>query len=144
MEDIKNRWVDLDTVVSGRQLIAEHLRSGNRGRPKVFVRKEQIQFLRELKLSWTKIASLFGICRRTLYRIRQEYGLMDPYNFTCISNHDLDGQVSRIKQFMPDAGQSMVKGALEGRGIHVSFSRVQESLTRVDPVATTLRWATPI
>lgn len=47
---------------------------------------------------------------------------MDLYNFTRVSNHDLDGQVSCIKQFMPDAGQSMVKGA------DVSFSGVQESL----------------
>lgn len=123
------RWVDLDTEVTVRQLVAEHQRSGNRGPPKVFVRKEKIQFLRELNLSWTKIASLIGICRRILYRIRSEYGLMDPYGFTHISDHDLDGHVSAIKHFMPDA---------------VSFSRVQESLTCVDPVATAMRWATPI
>lgn len=144
LEDIKKRWVDMDTEGSVSCLVAERQRSGNRGRPKVFVCKEQIQFLRELRLSWTKIASLFGICRRTLYRIRSEYGLMDPYDFTRISNQDLDRHVTHIKQFMPDAGQSIVKGGLEGRGIHVSFSRVQESLTRVDPVTTALRWATPI
>ncbi len=69
---------------------------------------------------------------------------MDPYNFTHISDCDLDRQVSSIKQLMPEAGKNMVKGALQGRGIHVSFSRVQDSMSGVDPVATALRWATPI
>lgn len=71
-----------------------------------------------------KIASLFGIWRRTLYRISQEYGLMDLYNFTRVSNHDLDGQVSCIKQFMPDAGQSMVKGAEEFMFLFLEYKKV--------------------
>ena len=71
-----------------------------------------------------------------------EYGLTDPYDFTHISNQDLDHHVTHIKKFLPDAVQSI--GGLENRGIHVSFSTVQESLTRVDPNATAQRWATPI
>ncbi len=141
LEVIKGRWEDRDTEVSVSALVAECQRSGSRGRPKVFTSKEQIEFLRELRLSWTEIASLFGICRRTLYRIRSEYGLMDTYNFTNIPDRDLDRQVTLIKNLMPEVGQSMVKGALQARQIYVSFSRVQESITRVDPVATALRWS---
>ena len=111
LENIRKHWKDMDTEVSMGGLVAEHQRSGGHG-PNAFISKEQIEYLRELRLSWTKIASLFGICRRTLYRIRSEYGLMDPYNFTHTSDHDLDHQVSSIKQLMPEAGQSMVKGAL--------------------------------
>lgn len=104
LEDIKKHWEDLpvaDVTVSG--LTAVRHRGVGRGRPKVFISKEQIEFLRELRLSWTKIASLFGICRRTLYRIRSEYGLMEPYNFTHISDNDLDSHISSIKNLMPEA-----------------------------------------
>lgn len=69
---------------------------------------------------------------------------MGPYNFTSISDSDLDHQVSLIKNLKPEAGQSMVKGTLQASGIHVSLPRVQESITRIDPVATALRWAAPI
>ena len=56
LRDIRKHWEDLDTEVSVCGLVAERQRSGGRGRPKVFISKEQIEFLRELRLSWTKIA----------------------------------------------------------------------------------------
>ena len=124
LRDIRKHWEDLDTEVSVCGLVAERQRSGGRGRPKVFVSKEQIEFLRELRLSWTKIA-LFGICRRTLYRIRSEYGLMDPYNYTHISDYNLDRQVSSIKQLMPEAGQSMVKGGRQRNSCFIFSSTRQ-------------------
>ncbi len=38
--DIRKHWEVLDTEVSEGGLVAEHQRSGNRGRPKVFISKE--------------------------------------------------------------------------------------------------------
>lgn len=143
--EIKSRWEDIEcgVSVSGR-LAHERIYSGERGRPRVFIRKEQVELLRELRLSWTQIASLFGISRRTLYRIRSEYGMVDPYDFSDISDRDLQARIASIKQVMPDAGQNMVKGMLRAQGIHVSLPRIRESISRVDPVATALRWASPI
>ena len=40
-----------------------------------------------------------------------------------ISDSDLDHQVTAIKNLMPDAGQSMVKGILQAKEIHVSHSQ---------------------
>lgn len=47
---IKKQWVDLETEVTVRELVAEHQRSGNHCCSKVFIHKEQIQLLHELNL----------------------------------------------------------------------------------------------
>ena len=39
-----------------------------RGRPRFRVTKAQIESLREIGFSWTKIAELIGVSRITLYR----------------------------------------------------------------------------
>ena len=118
------------------------MRSGV-GRPKVKIEKEKIEFLRELKFTWTEISSIFGICQRTLYSICSEYG-MHPDSFTSISDQDLISEIRAIKQDMPDIGYNMTKGVLRARGIHVSIPRIQQSLQEIDPVNTALRWAAPI
>ncbi len=51
--------------------------SGAVGRPKVIIEKEKIEFLRELRFSSTEIARIFGVCRRTLYNVRAENGMIE-------------------------------------------------------------------
>ena len=46
-------------------------------RPQLKIDYEKLQFLREIGLSWTKIAELFGVSRRTLYNIRLQYNMCD-------------------------------------------------------------------
>ena len=45
-----------------------------RGRPRFHITKAQIESLREIGFSWTKVAQLIGVSRVTLYRRRQELG----------------------------------------------------------------------
>ena len=146
LQEIRRRWenIQCDTEVRGGILRPEVLREGQRGRPRLMIGKEQIEFLRELRLSWTRIAHMYGISRRTLCTIRVEYGIVDEESFSDISDQELDTRVAEVKRVMPDAGQSMVKGTLRSQGIHVPVVRVRESVSRVDPINTTLRWATPI
>jgi len=110
------------------------------------VTKEQIIFLRELRFAWSKIAAMFGISRKTLYNIRQQLGVRedDGQQFSQISDTDLQEHVRAIKHIMPDAGQSMIRGTLCARGIHVPVARLQECIAVVDPVNTAMRWAGPI
>lgn len=61
------------------QFQAVRMRSG-KGRPRVVIQQEKIEFLRELKFSWTEIASIFSVCRRTLYSVRLEYGILEKFN----------------------------------------------------------------
>ena len=121
-------------------------RSGERGCPKFIIPSQTLQFLRELRFSWTQISKLLGISRRTLFSIRQALGFeaVDPGVFSCISNSELQERIREIKRLRPDAGMRMVKGVLHSQGIHTSFLRVRDALYDVDPVGTTSRWASVV
>ena len=62
---------------------------------------------------------MFGICRRTVYCIRSDYGLVDSYNVTRISDFDLEYQVGLTRNLMPEYGQSFVKDTLQARAMYV-------------------------
>ena len=64
--------------------------------------------------------------------------------FSDITDEDLRSIVSDIQQEMPDIGQSMLRGVLIARGIHVSTVRLRECLSELDPINSVLRWASPI
>ncbi len=136
--------VDITCPSSG--LFAELRRNGSRGRPKYIISREQLLFLHELRLTWTKIATMYGVSRRTMYNIRSELGLtqIECPRFSTISNGELVSIVSEIKCDFPDIGQTMLKGILDSRGIYVPTTRLRDCLSEVDPVNTALRWTLPI
>ncbi|XP_065913263.1 uncharacterized protein [Dysidea avara] len=147
---IQDRWRDVEagiSVFSPRSCLrAEKQYTGMCGRPKYAIKQEQLMFLHELRLTWTTIAAMFGISRRTMYNIRAEFGLVgtEYTAFSDISDEDLKTAVSDIKQIMPDIGQSMLKGVLSSRGIEIPTVRLRECLAELDPINTALRWAGPI
>ena len=47
------------------------------GRPVIIIKRKQNEFLRELRFSWVKIASLLGISESTLRQRRRELNLND-------------------------------------------------------------------
>ena len=150
LEEINARWICIESGVSanasrcfGYRAIRVKSDSG-RGRPKVSIDQEKIEFLRELRFSWTQIAALFGVCRRALYTVRSEYGMIgDNHSFTSISDQELRDVVVSIKRDMPDIGYNMMRGILRSRGIHVSIPRIQQCISDVDPINTAMRWAAP-
>ena len=150
LQTIYDRWKDIEAGVDlsrpGRGLCAELRRDGRPGRPKFIIRREQLLFLHELRFTWTKIATMYGMSRRTMYNIRCELGLTSANSprFTVISDSDLKAIVTEIKQEFPDIGQTMLKGMLESRGVNISTTRLRECLSEVDPVNTALRWSLPI
>ena len=150
LEEIKDRWYDLEAGISlnspSSLLRAEKCYTGGCGRPKYVINSEQLVFLRELRFTWTNIAQLYGISRRTLYNIRSHYNMTGAEfsAFTQISDDDLKRAIREVKLTLPECGQSMMRGMLNSRGIYVSTTRIRECLTAVDPVNTALRWATPI
>ena len=145
LQEIKGRWEDIESGTAKTATLQPYIIKGQgRGRPKLFISKEQITFLRDLRFSWTQIASLFGVSRRTLFNMRSEYGLPADHDFSDISNMELRSYVEHIKRSMPDAGQNMIKGILRGEGIHVPLTRIKECISEVDPINTALHWATPI
>ena len=61
--------------------------------------------------------------------------------WTCISDEDLD---NIVKGFYDRSGamlgQTFIIGYVQSKGIRVKRSRIRESIARVDPVNTVLRW----
>ena len=149
LHHILSRWRDIELGIDPsypyKGLKAEKDYDGRRGRPKYIIKVEQLLFLRDLRFSWTQIASLYGISHRTLYNIRSksEVTALTFNRFSHISDADLQEVITDIKTTMPEAGQAMIKGVLQGRGIYVSMARIQECISVVDPVNTALRWAAP-
>lgn len=110
-----------------------------RGRPRFNVTKAQIERLREIGFSWTKVGQLIGVSRVTLYRRRQDLGLGEMHGYSKMTDAELDAVVKSIVDKSPNSGQVMMRGALIGRGLRIQRSRLRESMLRVDPVATECR-----
>ena len=149
LQAILSRWLDIEMGIDPDSphvgLKVEKENTGGRGRPKYVIKPEQLIYLRDLRFSWTKIASLYGVSRRTLYNIRFDLGLAGTAydNFTPIADSDLQEIVRDIKTLMPEAGQNMVRGLLAARGVYVQIVRIRDCIRLVDPINTALRWALP-
>lgn len=113
--------------------------SGEKGRPRFEIMRDQLEFLRSKHFRWASIAKLLGISERTLRRRRQEFGL-ETDGFTEISENNLTAVVQSVKSLTPNIGQSRMLGALRSRGLHVQRWRVREIMRKIDPVGTALRW----
>ena len=51
---------------------------GLRGCPSFDVEQSQIQYLRSLNFTWSEISNLLGVSRMTVYRRRNEFGMLAP------------------------------------------------------------------
>ncbi len=145
---IYDRWCDAESGIGfslpSNGLRAEKEHTGHRGRPKYIIKQEQLLFLRELRLTWTKISEMYEISRRTMYNIRTSFGLTGPaaaYGFSDITDHDLQILITEIKQEMPHIGICMLRGILESKGHRISITRLRDCVAVLEPVN---RWAIPI
>ena len=71
----------------------------------------------------------------TLYR---HFGTINTY--TTISDDELDEKVGLLKKAHPNSGERILDGMLVAKGIRVVRRRLRESIHRVDPVETAIRW----
>lgn len=135
---------DQEQHVQGEQhshnLLVHH--TGEVGRPRCrnTLGEQQLRFLRDnLGLRWADIARCLGISERTLRRWRYEFGLISSDNYTNLSSECLDDHVRDVLQTTPRIGLSLVRGALQSRGLNVQRERVREAINRVDPLSRTIR-----
>lgn len=109
------------------------------GRPLVEVSIDEIEYLRGLQFTWTRIAQILGISRSTLYRRLQEEGVEHMCTYSDISNSELDGIMTTIKLNHPNDGERLIRGHLHRLGIVIPRARMRASIHRVDPINTALR-----
>ena len=69
--------------------------SGNVGRSKVIIKKENLEELRGLGFSWVKIASILGVSRWAISRRVDEFGLSHLQMFSDNSDNELENLVIR-------------------------------------------------
>ncbi|XP_028418442.1 uncharacterized protein LOC114543789 [Dendronephthya gigantea] len=114
--------------------------TGMRGQPRIEISKRQIECLRELHFSWTKIAELLGISLKTLQRRREEFQIDNGESWSTINDNDLREVMQEIMSITPGIGQTRMLGALKSRGIRAQRSRVRVMMRELDPIGTALRW----
>ena len=89
--------------------------------------------------SWSSIASLLGVSRMTVYRRRQEYGMVVELSRT-LSNEQLQTVLRELRLSNPCFGEKMIIGRLRSMGYQISRSRVRDCVRNVDPTNTAFRW----
>ena len=94
--------------------------------------------LRGMNYSWTKIASMLNVSRRTLYR-RLEENNIPTKDFDSLSTATLDDIVTSIKCDHPNDGEIMMQGHLRRVGLKIKRQDLRDSIHRVDGVNTVQR-----
>lgn len=143
LRSLSEEW---DRYIASMEHISESLRytvakteSSGRGRPRFIIDKEQLEYLCSLSFSWTDMALLLGVSRMTLYRRREEFGMLDEPS-RVLNDSELKTKVSEIKNTLPGVGEKLILGRLKSMGYKVTRARVRDALRSVDPINTALRW----
>ena len=111
--------------------------TGQPGWPRYSIATEQISHCVSIGMSWQRIASCFGISRRTLYR-HKRLGV-EPLRYSVFSNQDLDRVVTQLLHKTPNAGEAYILGGLRLCGLRMQCWWVRQSLPQVDPIGWSFR-----
>ena len=87
---------------------------------------------------WTKIATILGLSRATLYRRLVEAGVSSD-DYTQVSDEQLDEVICSIKQDHPNDGEVLLQGHLLRQGIKVPRHALRNAIHRVDHISTVTR-----
>ena len=124
----------------------QYLFSGGRGRPRlsIDIRQEQLEYLLHLGFTCPQIAMLMEVSLSTIRRRMSEYGLCVTALYSTITDQELDVLIAQIKHTFPNSGYRLMQAHLRREGHRVTQIRVRESMCRVDPEGSSLRWAVVI
>lgn len=114
--------------------------TGNKGRPSCKLDLERIIQLHDMGNTWSDIARVMGVTRRTIYNHLEAAGMSrDRIAYSDISDEDLDQHVATINSNHPLSGSIIVRGHLLALGLRIQLQRVRDSLRRVDEEGVLLR-----
>ncbi len=106
--------------------------SGPTGRPKTIVSEQHLRRLVEMGLTVPCISKLLGMSTRTIERRMQQFGITVRGTYSQLTDEELDNLVVAIKTTSPHSGYRMMRGHLKALGHRVQWSRVCDSMNRVD------------
>ena len=116
----------------------------SRGRPRLEIPINQLEYLLELGFSCPQIATVLGVSLSTVRRRMDEGNLSISGLYSTITDDELDAIVMDIKVSFPNCGYRLMYGHLVTRGYRITQTRIREALRRVDPDGVAVRWATTI
>lgn len=144
LQQIANDWQGyVDVFHTGEQNAGAYrapvVASGQRGRPRFQIEREQLEYLRSLSFTWSDISSMLGVSRMTLYRYRRLLNMMDEPRLT-LTDRQLRDHITRLRTQMPAVGETLIMGYMRSNGYHVTRDRVRQNMRATDPINTALRW----
>lgn len=131
LSNLKNT-VESQIENNSAPITALEVQFGAKGPPKFLISREHLQNLVSMQLSIPCIAQLLGVSIRTINRRLNEYGISIRDTYTKITDEELDNLVSSVKAESPHLGHRMMKGRLQALGHRVPWTRVWDSMHRVD------------
>lgn len=131
VRSIANKWEEyVEQFDSLRMVDAYHaptVPSIGPGRPRFQITQDQLEYLASLSFTWTEIASLLNVSRMTIYRRRQEYGLLNTPT-TNVTDDELQAIIHQMHSQLPEMGESIVWGRLRSMGYIVTRQRVRRAI----------------
>ena len=109
------------------------------GRPRFNVSREQLQYLHSMSITWVQISKILDVSYMTIYRWRQEYGMMENPGRN-ITDRELHEVLRQVRQELPALGETIVWGRLRSVGFRITGARVPKTMRMSDPLHTALRW----
>ncbi len=106
--------------------------AGPTGHPKTIVSEQHLRQLVEIGLTVPCISKLLGMSTRTIERRMQQFGITVRGTYSQLTDEELDNLVIAIKTTSPHSGYRMMRGHLKALGHRVQWSRVCDSMNRVD------------
>lgn len=113
--------------------------TGGRGRPKLNIPQDQLQFLVERGFTIPEISRMLSTSVRPIERRLRDFGLSATENYSHIDDESLDRIIQEILRDLPSFGYRRMTGALTSRGIKVQQVRIREAMRRVNPDGVLLR-----
>ena len=91
------------------------IHTGQIGRPRFHISQHQLQYLWSMSFSWVQISDMQHVSSMTVYRRRQEYGMIHTPNGR-LSDSELWIVVRRVQTELPALGQTMFLGETKVNG----------------------------
>jgi hypothetical protein len=138
-------WIRNENLVNPLSFTCPLERVAERGRRRYSLPQNALTNLHEIHRSWSQVAVEIGVSYRTILRRRHDYRLpvsntSGPRNtFTEISHTELCNVVREVLQILPNAGETIVLGALRQRNIHIQRWKVRNAICSVDPLSCAMR-----
>ena len=86
----------------------------------------------KLKIPISKICQELHVSRPLIYKAIAKYGI-NYDRYTALYPDELLVAIREIKQNHPNAGEVMVQGHLEAKGIHVQREQIRNAIHHIDP-----------